>query len=150
MSIYRTNVLALYSRQPDTLDRRHLTPLSPFFFFLGSVSRFAFMPFSSPGIGPDSFKAAMSPGLGFLNTYIKPPEAGQPPAAQCQRWGHGATDDGMLGLVSVALKVQVVRNRMITTLVHGREDDLHVELSPSFLLNSERWAREGCTDRPRQ
>ena len=42
-----------------------------FFFELSSppAARLAFIPFSSPGTGPDSRRAANNAGLGFLNVY---------------------------------------------------------------------------------
>lgn len=43
-----------------------------FFFKLSSppAARLAFIPFSSPGTGPDSRRAANNAGLGFLNVYF--------------------------------------------------------------------------------
>jgi hypothetical protein len=35
-------------------------------------------------------------------------------------------------------------NCMVTAFVHGGENDLHVEFSPSLLLDSERRGREDC------
>lgn len=49
----------------------------------------------------------------------------------------------MLGLVAWLLEVQVVGDDML--LVRRKQANLHIELSPTFLLDSERWVLEGYT-----
>lgn len=62
----------MLSKTPTSLPER-LTFLSTFFFFLllssAVAARFDFRPFSPPGTGPDSRKAASRSGEGFLNVW---------------------------------------------------------------------------------
>jgi hypothetical protein len=51
----------------------------------------------------------------------------------------------MLGLVMLALKIEIMRNDMLATFVNGCKVYLHIEFSPSLFLNTERWPLEGCT-----
>ena len=45
----------------------------------------------------------------------------------------------MRRLIPLALKVEIMRKRMIPTLVRARKHNRHVELSPALLLDPERW-----------
>lgn len=53
----------------------------------------------------------------------------------------------MGALVSLLLEVEIVVNGLVSTLwvADWREDDLHVEFSPSFLLDVERWLLDRYT-----
>lgn len=55
-----------------------------------------------------------------------------------------ATYDHMLGLIVLVLKVQVVWNYMLASLVDSRQGYDHIEFTPSFLLNAEWSALERC------
>lgn len=61
-----------------------------------------------------------------------------------QRW-ELATYDLVLGLVALRLEVKVVVEGVLAALVRRREDDAHVELSPSLLVNAEWRLLERCT-----
>jgi len=50
--------------------------------------------------------------------------------------------NGMLGFVALILEVQVVIQGMFSALGHGGKHDLHVEFSPSLLLDTEGWFLE--------
>lgn len=50
----------------------------------------------------------------------------------------------MFRLVAVALEVEVMGDRLLLG-IGSLEDNLHVELAPSFLVDSERGFCVGCT-----
>jgi len=43
----------------------------------------------------------------------------------------------VLRLILVALKVEIVGNGVVSTFVGSGHDDLHIELTPSFLFDAE-------------
>lgn len=55
------------------------------------------------------------------------------------------TYDLMLGLIPLRLEVQVVAECVFATFVRCCEDDVHVELSPSLLIDAEGRLLERCT-----
>lgn len=57
-----------------------------------------------------------------------------------------ATYHGVLGLVVLVLKVEVVRNMVLASLFDPRKSNYHVKFTPSFLLNTERGALECCVE----
>ena len=50
-------------------ERCAFTPLSTRFFFLADSSPVRFLPFSSPGTGPDSLNFSRRAAFGFLNAW---------------------------------------------------------------------------------
>jgi hypothetical protein len=46
--------------------------------------------------------------------------------------------DLVLGLVALRLEVEVVFQRVVTTLADGRQHNLHVKLAPALLFDAER------------
>lgn len=51
----------------------------------------------------------------------------------------------MGGFVSLVLEVEVVFYRMVAAALNRREDDVHVELAPAFLLDHEGGLFDHCT-----
>jgi hypothetical protein len=51
----------------------------------------------------------------------------------------------MLGLVTLRLEVEVVLERMVTALANTRQDNGHVELSPTLLVDAERRLLDDCS-----
>lgn len=55
------------------------------------------------------------------------------------------THDEMFRLVAVLRKVEIVRHKVI--FVGSRQGNLHIEFTPSFLLDPERGGFDHCADR---
>ena len=51
----------------------------------------------------------------------------------------------MGGLVARAPKIQIMGDSMVSAAIDGGEDDLHLELAPTLLLQMEGWFLEGCS-----
>ena len=62
VNLFHTSVKELMLEQQYTV-----TPLSTRFFFLADSSPVRFLPFSSPGTGPDSLNFSRRADFGFLN-----------------------------------------------------------------------------------
>lgn len=50
----------------------------------------------------------------------------------------------MLGLVALRLEIEVVLKCVVAALAYSRQDNAHVEFTPSLLLDAERRLLEHC------
>ena len=107
-----------------------LTPRSLRFFFLADSSPFFLIPFS---IGPDSARAAARAGLGFLKVCAE--AAGI--SAISSAVESVLTYDIVGGLVARVSKIQIMGDGMVSTAINGGEDDRHLKLAPTLLLQME-------------
>lgn len=95
------------------------TPLSAlFFFFAESSPRIFLMPFSSPGVGPDSFNAARTPGLGFLNVCSPRPRGPRQQSVPGRGLACYLTHNRVLRFISRSVEVEVMLDWKFAALVY--------------------------------